>query len=75
MENNNNVNALAVLIKSTVTSYVKAINDDSMSLDTILQALMKAYNSFLIAAFTEELKKNIQEKSNNGESTKTGNKQ
>lgn len=76
MENNNKtVDTLSMFIKNTVTSYVKALNDNSVSPDSILQALMKAYNSFLIEIFVEALKKDIPGKSGNGESTKTDNKQ
>ena len=77
MENNNTViNALSQFITSTINSYIQTMNSQKISMEDILQSLMKSYNSFLLNGFTEVLKREITNKTNteDGKSTKAENK-
>lgn len=77
MENNNTViNALSQFITSTINSYIQTMSNQKISMEDILQSLMKSYNSFLLNGFTEVLKREITNKTNteDGKSTKAENK-
>lgn len=77
MENNNTViNALSQFITSTINSYIQTMSNQKISMEDILQSLMKSYNSFLLNGFTEVLKREITNKTNteDGKSTKEENK-
>jgi hypothetical protein len=77
MENNNTViNALSQFITSTINSYIQTMSSQKISMEDILQSLMKSYNSFLLNGFTEVLKREITNKTNteDGKSTKAENK-
>lgn len=77
MENNNTViNALSRFITSTINSYIQTMSSQKISMEDILQSLMKSYNSFLLNGFTEVLKREITNKTNteDGKSTKAENK-
>lgn len=77
MENNNTViNALSQFITSTINSYIQTMSNQKISMEDILQSLMKSYNSFLLNGFTEVLKREITNKANtkDGKSTKAEDK-
>ena len=77
MENNNTViNALSQFITSTINSYIQTMSSQKISMEDILQSLMKSYNSFLLNGFTEVLKREITNKTNteDGKPTKAENK-
>lgn len=77
MENNNTViNALSQFITSTINSYIQTMSNQKISMEDILQSLMKSYNSFLLNGFTEVLKREITNKTNteDGKSTKAEDK-
>lgn len=77
MENNNTViNVLSQFITSTINSYIQTMSSQKISMEDILQSLMKSYNSFLLNGFTEVLKREITNKTNteDGKSTKAENK-
>lgn len=77
MENNNTViNALSQFITSTINSYIQTMSSQKISMEDILQSLMKSYNSFLLKGFTEALKQEINSKINtkDGKSTNEENK-
>lgn len=77
MENNNTViNALSQFITSTINSYIQTMSSQKISMEDILQSLMKSYNSFLLNGFTEVLKREITNKTNteDGKSTKAEDK-
>lgn len=77
MENNNTViNALSQFITSTINSYIQTMSSQKISMEDILQSLMKSYNSFLLNGFTEVLKREITNKTNteDGKSTNAENK-
>lgn len=77
MENNNTViNALSQFITSTINSYIQTMSSQKISMEDILQSLIKSYNSFLLNGFTEVLKREITNKTNteDGKSTKAENK-
>lgn len=51
---------LSQFIASTISSYVSSIkNHTSISIDDILQALMKTYNGILINSYTSLLEKKL----------------
>lgn len=65
MENNNTViNALSQFITSTINSYIQTMSSQKISMEDILQSLMKSYNSFLLKGFTEALKQEVNSKIN-----------
>lgn len=77
MENNNTViNALSQFITSTINSYIQTMSSQKISMEDILQSLMKSYNSFLLKGFTEALKQEVNSKINtkDGKSTNEENK-
>lgn len=77
MENNNTViNALSQFITSTINSYIQTMSNQKISMEDILQSIMKSYNSFLFKGFTEALKQEVNSKINtkDGKSTKKENK-
>lgn len=77
MENNNTViNALSQFITSTINSYIQTMSSQKISMEDILQSLMKSYNSFLLKGFTEALKQEVNSKINtkDGKSTKAEDK-
>lgn len=77
MENNNTViNALSQFITSTINSYIQTMSSQKISMEDILQSLMKSYNSFLHKGFIEALKQEINSKINtkDGKSTNEENK-
>lgn len=56
---------LSQFIASTISSYVSSIkNHTAISMDDILQALMKTYNGILINSYTSLLEKKLNTLSN-----------
>lgn len=77
MENNNTViNALSQFITSTINSYIQTMSSQKISMEDILNSIMKSYNLFLLKGFTETLKQKVNSKINtkDGKSIKEENK-
>lgn len=77
MENNNTViNALSQFITSTINSYIQTMSSQKISMEDILNSIMKSYNLFLLKGFTETLKQEVNSKINtkDGKSIKEENK-
>ena len=77
MENNNTViNALSQFITSTINSYIQTMSSQKISMEVILNSIMKSYNLFLFKGFTEKLKQEVNSKINtkDGKSIKEENK-
>ena len=54
------VDELSQLIAASISSYVSSIkNHTTVSMDDILQALMKTYNGILVNSYTSLLEKNL----------------
>ena len=63
------VDELSQLIAASISSYVSSIkNHTTVSMDDILQALMKTYNGILINSYTSLLEKKLNAL-NNGKPT------
>jgi len=59
------VDELSQLIAASISSYVSSIkNHTTVSMDDILQALMKTYNGILINSYTSLLEKKLNALSN-----------
>lgn len=59
-ETKNIADELSQFIASTISSYVSSIkNHTAISMDDILQALMKTYNGILINSYTSLLEKKL----------------
>lgn len=59
------VDELSQLIAASISSYVSSIkNHTTVSMDDILQALMKTYNGILINSYTSLLEKKLNTLSN-----------
>lgn len=68
------VDELSQLIAASISSYVSSIkNHTTVSMDDILQALMKTYNGILINSYTSLLEKKLNAL-NNGKSTENKDK-
>lgn len=68
------VNELSQLIAASISSYVSSIkNHTTVSMDDILQALMKTYNGILINSYTSLLEKKLNAL-NNGKPTENKDK-
>ncbi len=68
------VDELSQLIAASISSYVSSIkNHTTVSMDDILQALMKTYNGILINSYTSLLEKKLNAL-NNGKPTKNKDK-
>ena len=68
------VDELSQLIAASISSYVSSIkNHTTVSMDDILQALMKTYNSILINSYTSLLEKKLNAL-NNGKPTENKDK-
>lgn len=68
------VDELSQLIAASISSYVSSIkNHTTVSMDDILQALMKTYNGILINSYTSLLEKKLNAL-NNGKPTENKDK-
>ena len=68
------VDELSQLIAASISSYVSSIkNHTTVSMDDILQALMKTYNGILINSYTSLLEKKLNTL-NNGKPTENKDK-
>ena len=68
------VDELSQLIAASLSSYVSSINNHTtVSMDDILQALMKTYNGILINSYTSLLEKKLNAL-NNGKPTENKDK-
>lgn len=68
------VDELSQLIAASISSYVSSIkNHTTVSMDDILQALMKTYNGILINSYTSLLEKKLNVL-NNGKPTENKDK-
>lgn len=68
------VDELSQLIAASISSYVSSIkNHTTISMDDILQALMKTYNGILINSYTSLLEKKLNAL-NNGKPTENKDK-
>lgn len=65
---------LSKLLSSAISSYISSVNQyTTVTMDEVLQALMKTYNGILVNAYTTLLQKKINQANNNGKSVKKDN--